>query len=110
MYCVLKAESVLPNELMSRLVCLKKFPVTCQTEVTDRSKLFHCFFFISNNESTLFQHGKLYSDACWSFVINHTHINNEVPPWYALLGGVAGTIDAKILLLDGTAKFFEGKE
>ena len=35
---------------------------------------------------------KLSGDVCWSFVISHTHINDEAPPWYALLGGVAGTV------------------
>jgi len=64
---------------------------------------------IINNETTLFQHGKLCGDVRWSFIINHIHINDEVPPWYALLGGVAGTIGAKIVLFFETAKYFMEK-
>ena len=71
--------------------------------------MFQCIVIISNNETTLFQHGKLCGDVCWSFVINHTHINDEVPPWYALLGGVAGTVGAKVRLLFGMTKHFVGK-
>ena len=39
-------------------------------------------------------------------VIYHTHINDEVPPWYALLGGVVGTVGTKVQLLFGTTKLF----
>jgi hypothetical protein len=42
-------------------------------------------------------------------VISHTFINDEVPPWYALLGGVAGTVAAKVRLLIETVKLFKTK-
>ena len=64
---------------------------------------------VTDDETALLQHGKLGGDVCWLLVISHTLINDEVPPWYALLGGVAGTIDAKVLLLFETAKHFDGK-
>ena len=72
--------------------------VAGQTEVTDGCKLLQGCVLITDNETALLQHGKLGGNVCWLLVISHTLINNEVPPWYALLGGVAGTVDAKVRL------------
>ena len=49
-------------------------------------------------------------DVCWLLIISHTLINDEVPPWYALSRGVAGTVGAKVVLLSGTAKCFRRKD
>ena len=83
---------------MCSLVCLEDFPITCQTEIADGSKLLQGSVLIADDETALLQHSKLSGNVCWLLVISHTLINNEVPPWYALLGGVAGTVDAKVRL------------
>ena len=83
--------------------------VTCQTEIADGSKLLQGCVLIADDETALLQHGKLSGNVCWLFVISHTLLNDEVPPWYALLGGVAGTVDAKVRLLFGRVKLFRRK-
>ena len=95
---------------MCSLVCLEDFPITCQTEIADGSKLLQGCVLIADDETALLQHGKLSGNVCWLFVISHTLLNDEVPPWYALLGGVAGTVGAKVRLLFGTTKLFQRKE
>jgi hypothetical protein len=52
------------------------------------------------------QQDKLSGNVCWLLVISHTLKNDEVPPWYALLGGVAGTVGAKVRLILGISKLF----
>ena len=85
-------------------------PITGKTEIADGSKLLQGCVLIANDETALLQHGKLSGDVCWLLVISHTLLNDEVPPWYALLGGVAGTVGAKVRLLFGIAKLFQRKE
>ena len=89
---------------------LEDLPIACQAEIADGSELLQCRVLITNDETALLQHGKLSGDVCWLLIISHTLINDEVPPWYALSRGVAGTVGAKVVLLSGTAKCFRRKD
>ena len=55
----------------------------------------------ANGEVTIIEIG------IFLFVILYTLINNEVPSWYALLGGVAGSVGAKVRLFSETTILFE---
>ena len=50
---------------------------------------------ILNNKTAIFQDGNLFRDVYRHFRVFHTRppcLKNEVPPWYALLGGAVGTV------------------
>ena len=52
---------------------------------------------IPNNKATIFQDGYLFGDVYRHFRVFHTLppcLKNEVPPWYALLGGAVGIVIA----------------